>query len=297
MSLWRTWVRQPQTLWLRKAIFQVHLWSGISIGLYILVISLSGSVLIFRSELRQTFNPKPRLVAISGKRMETEEILKAVKHTYPEHKASIFVEPENPDHAVTVSIDVNGERQQLLFDPYTGQDLGHALPLGWRLTTWLLDLHDNLLYGEIGRAINGVGALLITLLALTGSFIWWPGIKNWQRSLTIYWGSNWNRFNWTLHSTTGFWTVAFILMWGITGVYLSFPEPFTALVDYVEPFDESNFEPRLGDNILYWLAYLHFGRFGGWSTKIIWAILGLAPPLLFVTGVLMWWERVFRSHQ
>ena len=297
MTFWERWLRHPQALWLRKAIFQVHLWSGISVGLYIAVISLSGSVLVYRVELRQRFDPQPRFVVVSGERMGSEELTEAAQRAYPEHTASIFVEREDPSRAVTVSIDRDGKRQQRLFDPYTGEDLGHALPLGWRLTTWLLDLHDNLLYGETGRAVNGVGALLMTLLSLTGAFIWWPGIQSWRRSLTIDWKANWRRLNWNLHSAIGFWTVAFVFMWGITGIYLSFPEPFMAAVNYLEPLDVSSFEPRLGDTILYWIAYVHFGRFAGWPTKLLWALLGLAPPIMFVTGALMWWKRVLKPQE
>ena len=79
-----------------------------------------------------------------------------------------------------------------------------------------------------------------------------------------------------------------------TGIYLAFPAPFSAVVDYLEPVDEENFDPRVGDNVLYWLAYLHFGRFGGWSTKLVWAVVGLMPPVMFVTGAVMWWNRVIR---
>ena len=49
MTVWERWVRHPKTVWLRRAVFQVHLWSGLGIGLYIVVISLSGSVLVYRS--------------------------------------------------------------------------------------------------------------------------------------------------------------------------------------------------------------------------------------------------------
>ena len=67
-----------------------------------------------------------------------------------------------------------------------------------------------------------------------------------------------------------------------------------AVVNYLEPLDLSSFEPRLGDTILYWIAYVHFGRFAGWPTKLLWALLGLAPSIMFVTGALMWWKRVLR---
>ena len=48
---WQRWVRQPQRVWLRRALFQVHLWSGIGLGLYVFFISVTGSVLVYRNEL------------------------------------------------------------------------------------------------------------------------------------------------------------------------------------------------------------------------------------------------------
>ena len=191
MTIWERWLQHPKTVWLRRAVFQVHLWSGLGVGLYVVVISLSGSVLVYRSELRQTFNPEPRFVIASGDRMSAEALTDTALRAYPGYRVSIFTEPEDPTQAVTFMVDRDGNRQQMFFDPYTGEDLGNALPLGWRLTTWLLDLHDNLLYGDTGRSVNGIGAVLLTLLSLTGAFIWWPGIQSWRRSLTIDGKANW----------------------------------------------------------------------------------------------------------
>jgi uncharacterized iron-regulated membrane protein len=36
---------------------------------------------------------------------------------------------------------------------------------------------------------------------------------------------------------------------------------------------------------------LHFGTFGGNLTRILWIIVGLAAAFLYVTGLLMWWNR------
>ena len=297
MTVIQRWLMRPQGVWLRKAFFQVHLWTGLGVGFYIVVISVTGSVLVYRSELRQRFNPEPRVVEIAGPRMSEEELVAVVQDRYPEQNVEIWTTPEDPAHAVTMLVVGEGKRQQLLFDPYEGTDLGNALPVGWRLTTWFLDLHDNLLAGDTGRAVNGIGAVLLTLLSVTGAIIWWPGIQNWRRSLKVDLAANWRRFNWNLHSVLGFWTLLFILMWGITGIYLTFPSPFGAVVDYLEPPNEENFDPRFGDTVLYWFAYLHFGRFGGWFTKLLWAVVGLIPPVMFLTGAVMWWSRVIRPRK
>jgi uncharacterized iron-regulated membrane protein len=52
----------------------------------------------------------------------------------------------------------------------------------------------------------------------------------------------------------------------------------------------------LGDVIMAWVAPLHVGNFGGSAVKIVWVLFGLAPPLLFVTGVFLWSTRVVRAR-
>ena len=56
---------------------------------------------------------------------------------------------------------------------------------------------------------------------------------------------------------------AFVLIWGISGLYLAFPDVSAQIFDYFEPFNDAHPAERLGDKIQYWLAYLHFGRLGG----------------------------------
>ena len=306
MSIWQRWVRQPQGLLVRRALFQIHLWTGIGVGLYVLVISLSGSVLVYRNELYTAFSPRPRIVAGSGETLAVDELKSAARRAYPGYQVAQLQPGKDAGQAVEITLGRGDERKRRLFHPYTGEDLGDPLPLGFRLTAWLLDLHDNLLSGPTGRKINGIGALFILVLSVTGAIVWWPGIRRWRRSLAFDLKANWKRLNWSLHSALGLWFLAFILMWGLTGTYLAFPQAVAAVFDFLEPLNESNPGDRVGDTIQYWLAYLHFGRLGGRgipgcgrglcnsTTKVIWAAFGLVPPVMFVTGALMWWNRVVR---
>lgn len=47
-----------------------------------------------------------------------------------------------------------------------------------------------------------------------------------------------------------------------------------------------------GDALTAWIGPLHTGTFGGLTVKVLWAIVALALPVLFVTGGTMWWKRV-----
>ena len=200
------------------------------------------------------------------------------------------------------------EIKKRLFDPRSGSDLGDSVPTGIWLVSELLDLHDNLLAGPTGRKVNGVGALAVLAVAVTGLVIWWPGIKTWRRSLTLHRGVGWKRLTWHLHSMIGFWSLGFMLVFGLSGVYLGFPDAFQDLADRLEPPTAANAGIRIVDRIIYWLAYLHFGRINGigipcsgpglcdQTTKAIWAVFGLAPAAMFVTGAIMWWNRVLRPR-
>ena len=225
--------------------FQIHLWSGIALGLYVLFISVTGSVLVYRNELY------------------------------------VWATPEDGS-------------------------FGPPIPLGIRFVSTLIELHDNLLGGDVGQTINGIGAAAVLLVALSGLVIWWPGVRRWRRSLTLRRGIGRKRFIWDLHSAIGLWTFAAIFVFALSGLYLSFPVSFHAASEWIEPTTLENAGRRIIDDVLYWLAFLHFGRINGIGipcdgpgvcdqfVKAVWAIFGLAPAVMFVTGATMWWNRVVR---
>ena len=71
-------MRQPQKLWLRRALFQVHLWSGIALGLYVLMMSVTGSVLVYRNELYRAATPPPIISTGSGPRLTDQQLAEMI---------------------------------------------------------------------------------------------------------------------------------------------------------------------------------------------------------------------------
>ncbi len=307
-STWQRWLRQPQKLWLRRALFQIHLWCGIAIGLYVLMISVTGSVLVFSNELFRAATPAPIISKSTAPRLTDDQLKQAAMRVYPGYRVVKIGRAIDPDEAVDVWLQRGHDIQRRLFDPRTGADLGGSVPTGIRLISRLLDLHDNLFAASAGRKVNAAGGLLTLVLALTGLVIWWPGMKNWRRSLSLHRGVGWKRVIWDLHSMLGIWTFAFILIFAVSGIYLGMPDPFQNLADRLEPLTPANAGTRIGDRIIYWIAYLHFGRINGigipcsgpgfcdQATKTIWALFGLAPAAMFLTGAIMWWNRVLRPR-
>jgi uncharacterized iron-regulated membrane protein len=207
MTAWRQWLQHPEKSSVRHAFFQIHLWVGVAAGAYVLLMSISGSMIVYRNEMARRF------------------------------------------------------------------------PI-----EWIVNLHENLLSGTTGRLVNGIGAICVTSLCVTGAIIWWPGIKNWRRALTVNRRAPFARIIWDLHSALGFWCFVFILVWGISGIYFSFPQFFNPLF-LLDPAD------HVTDQVLFGLSQLHFGRFG-WFTQALWSLLGLVPAILAFTGVFICCRRV-----
>ncbi len=266
-------------------------------ALYVVVISLSGSAVVFRHEIDLALCPQIILVRPSGPRLSDAQLAAAARRAAPQRflPSNIDVEvrgPRVPGAAAEVWYLSPRGRFERLFDPYTGKDLGDAVACEPALVSRLVDLHDNLLGGEAGRAVNGVGAAVVLLMCLTGAVIWWPGTSRWWRRITLRRNVHWRRFVWDLHSMLGFWIFAPILMWAVSGIYFAFPGALSG----VEGFLVAHGAASQGfDAFTYWLATLHFGRaFGPW-VKALWVLLGLVPAALAVTGALMWWNRVLRK--
>lgn len=235
MGMLTGWLRRPQNVWLRRAVFQVHLWTGVGLGLYVGAISISGSAIVFRNEIYKAADSGPRRVPVTGEKLSEEALKAAVRRAYPEHSISFIWPGKQPDYATEVWMDRNGDRLQRLFNPYTGEDLGPSVPYAIQITSWLMRLHTDLLAGDTGRFWNGVASALMTLLVVTGLIVWWPGLDKWKRSLWVNPKAGWKRLNWDLHSAAGFWTFALTFMWAATGVFLVWPLPFQRVVNHFSP--------------------------------------------------------------
>lgn len=295
MGLLRQWVRQPQKLRLWRALFQLHLWAGIGLGLYVLFISVTGSAIVFRRDLGSAL--LPRIAPSPGRpRLSQDDLRRDALLAYPGYQVASVAPGRNPRAAAIITLQRPGAEKQRYFDPYTGRDLGDVLPPALRVMEWLVDLHDNLLAGRRGRLVNGVAAALVALLCFSGALIWWPGIHTWRQSLLVHRRSDWKRFNWELHSATGFWTFPLLLMWVFTGFYFAFPQPVTRFLDFLLPAPSPSAPLPPSQIALAWLVKLHFGRFGSLYVHALWVVLGLSPVVLLVTGTLMWWHRVVRSR-
>lgn len=214
--------------------FQIHLWVGLLLVIYAIMIGVSGSVLVFREEFNRWtgLNPKLPPIAAEGRPLiGFTGATNTVRAKYPKARIGFVYSPrrDNPSYYALIA---NGrERLSVSVHPYSGELL-LAEPPQQNWVLWFGQMHYFLLMDRNpGFVINGIGSALLVVMSLTGMVIWWPGIRQWLRAFTINFRLSWKRINWDLHNVTGFWTLSIVLIWAISGVYFVWPREFTDVVN------------------------------------------------------------------
>ncbi|MEQ1761378.1 MAG: PepSY-associated TM helix domain-containing protein [Vicinamibacterales bacterium] len=274
---------------MRRAIYQLHLWTGLVLGLYLAMLSVTGSALVYRLELNRLFQAPAPAFDPDRVPMASDALAEAARRAYPGYDVSTMgtrISRNRP--VVEVRLARGDDHLDRLFNPYTGADLGDAMSPVMRALTWLARLHDDLLLGETGRRLNGIGSALVGLVVVTGVITWWPTGARRRRSGRAR-PSVTRSTNATVHRLLGIWGGGLMLVWVVSGIYLAFPEPFDMAASVVSGDDLTG----IGYQVLTWLTYLHFGRFSA-AVQIVWLVVGLLPVVLVVTGVGMWWTRKVR---
>lgn len=277
---------------MRKAILQIHLWSALICGAWVILISATGSAVVLRREFGEWFAP-PNFVEVGDSRLSEARLTDIVRSDWPAHQIVAIGPARNERVPIPVHLIRDGAALERRYDPYTGEDLGEPWPVQLQVMGWLVDLHDNLLSGSLGRKVNGIGGFAFTLIVLTGAILWWPRTSL-RRSVTFSLRERGTTLLLRLHSSFGFWSLPLLLVWGITAAYFGFPTPVESAIDYLDP-DPNDFE-RPGEDVLRVLLAAHFGRFGPLPIRFIWMTAGLIPVLLFITGFLLWLRRRRRAH-
>ncbi len=233
------WWHGPREQWLRRALFQLHLWVGLSIGLYLFAMGITGSLLVFEEELDELFHPQ--IFHVSGPRepaLPISQLLTAAQAQYPDRQATAIYGPTAARETYVVYLRRGDEILHAFVHPATGVIVGTTLP-STSFVRWIQDFHFNLFSGRGGRTVNSLGGLLLFLLCLTGLLLWWPGVRHWPAALRVSFRRTWKRVNWDLHSAAGFWTLSFLTIWGLTGFYFGYAAEVSAFVHRLSPLSQT----------------------------------------------------------
>ncbi|WP_411566259.1 PepSY domain-containing protein [Pseudomonas orientalis] len=209
---------------LKKTLFQLHWFFGITAGLVLALMGITGAAYSFQDEILRALNP----TVLSVQKREAgvlppAELVRKLEAAEGKRVAMLWVEDHSGNAGRVAFTPPPGERrgQMRYFDPYTGDYLGDAV--GQDVFGFILQLHRFLAIGDTGRNITGACTLILLFFCLSGLYLRWPRqVKNWRVWLTLDWRKKGRSFNWDLHSVFGTWCLLFYLLAALTGLYWSY---------------------------------------------------------------------------
>ncbi len=215
---------------IRKSLFWLHLAAGVTAGIVILIMSVTGVALTYErqinewtiSHLRSTM-PSP-----DARPMAVEALLAEVARSHPDSRITGVTLNARPDAAVTVL----AEPAPLYVDAYTGRELGDRRGEGVRAFLasmrawhrWLAVEGDE---RPLARAVTGWSNLLFLFIVASGMYLWIPRVLTWTQIRQVlffrrrYGTGKARDFNW--HNVIGIWSAVPLFVVVLGAVPISFP--------------------------------------------------------------------------
>ncbi|MGO2770065.1 PepSY domain-containing protein [Pseudomonas taetrolens] len=208
----------------KKTLFQLHWFFGITAGLVLALMGITGAMVSFQDELLNLLNPSVlKVEKLDSGVLPPAELVRKVEAIEGKQVSMLWVGVDSDSAARIFFTPPPGERRgQLRYvDPYTGEYQGDANGQGF--FNLMLQLHRFLAIGQTGRQITGACTLMLIFFCLSGLYLRWPRkALNWRTWLTLDWAKKGRSFNWDLHAVAGTWCMIFYLMAALTGLSWSY---------------------------------------------------------------------------
>lgn len=220
---------------------KLHLWFGLSIGLIIFIVSVTGALYVFKDEI-ENFTRKDVIYHneqnIAQKQILPIRVLEKAVDNQVKEKFKI--------HWVNVPIDKKMSYQFYwyehntnawnYFDEFPIYKVAYVNPYDGKV----LRVYDEkngffqivkmihwsfLLKQDWGKYIVGIPVIIFIIMLISGIILWWPKNKAARKQRFLFRWENiksWKRKNYDLHNILGFYASIFALIFSITGLFYAF---------------------------------------------------------------------------
>ncbi|MBW5825212.1 PepSY domain-containing protein [Yersinia kristensenii] len=272
-SFFRTW-------WLR-----LHSWLALSVGLLLVLIGISGSLLMLKSPLLQWEIGQQALIAAPRQQpyADAEQWKLSAQQHYSQLKQIMGVAPPGSGFIPATNAMVFGKLQQragmgiAFIDPYDAQPRGFVV-FDDLWFSHIVNLHRLLLLpAQWGGPLVALSGVVLLLSLISGLVLWWPKIRALKSSLILQRRSRGTLWWRQLHNISAIYLFFPLLLVTLTGIALAQPPWFAFIAN-----------PRAVKPLL---STLHSELLLGTAGKVLVFSSGLALPVLYCSGVMMWWRK------
>lgn len=213
-----------------RLLFTIHSYFGLITGVFLLLLGLSGSALVFMEELDEWFNRDLLTVKAQAKALPLDQLYQTITQRYPRLDGLAWLNPgAKADEAYNFRLYSNDGKlhtydlEIISLNPYTAEILreGRYDHLQSGIMQWLFQFHFSFHLGAPGAALTAIFGLTMLISILTGLVVY---RKFFWRALTfrvkIKW-KNWRTASSDLHRVVGVWALLLNTIIFFTGFWMN----------------------------------------------------------------------------
>lgn len=207
----------------KKILFQIHWFLGITAGLILSLMGVTGAIYSYEQPIQKWLNPESYTVQAEQKeKLTPAQIFQHFQQADPAVKINSITIAQDPAASSTVNIVKEGARKgyNMMINPYSAAVLPEIK--GREFFQFIQQLHRNLTVGETGKQITGAATLMLIYFVLSGLYLRWPKKHSAKQWLLVKPKLKGRNFLWDLHAVVGTWVIIFYLLLAFTGLYWSY---------------------------------------------------------------------------
>ena len=214
-------------------------WVGLTVGMLLVVMGLTGSVITYEQELDAWLHPELFTAPSEGAPVPLDRTIAIVRASLPQGATLEGARwPHEPGRAISWFYRASdGMPWELTSDPHSGRVLGQRRS-DTHVLAWIYELHATLCAGVTGNIVLAVLAFATLWLVGAGLWLWWPRTGRWKQALRIKRGVGRARLHFDLHRVTGAYAAPLLLVIAFTGIYMAWPPVMNAMVSWFTPVTE-----------------------------------------------------------
>jgi uncharacterized iron-regulated membrane protein len=205
----------------KRRLLQLHTWTGLTIGLGVVFLAITGAGFALRPQLDEVVNRELLVVPPCTERLPLDALAANAQAVHPEGKLSSI--EVNSDAGSSVAIQFS-DKDFVYVNPCTGKILGRRNEYGGFFGTveWLHRFR--FMEPRTGRQVAGIAAAVFIVLLIGGGIVlWWPHSRRAARMAF--------KFNprlpgsartLSLHRVVGLYTSVVLLLIALTGIPIAF---------------------------------------------------------------------------
>ncbi|WP_206483634.1 PepSY-associated TM helix domain-containing protein [Thalassotalea sp. G2M2-11] len=218
---------------MRKKLFKWHSTAALFALVPLIIISLSGSILVFKTEIDTWLMPEHLTVQASEQkeRISLDYLIKQVEHNHPNFLLGsweIFDDKSRSDAAYLINKN-DASWHKLYIDQYQGQLLSAPVSITHDVTDWLLSLHYTFLLGVFGTTLGAIFALILLFLGISGIIL---HRQFWKKFFTLRFSAAKRVLLSDIHKFIGITSSPIIIVIAFTGAYWNISEVIHEITEH-----------------------------------------------------------------